>query len=320
VIESQTHWIHHPDKRRIHVQLMETLSTVFRPSPTSCFALKPNLCSASPAHEGVITDLELTRCVLAYLLDHRVAVRLVELPPHLRDVGDVFRRSGYDKLAREYGVALINPEERGGFSGRGALLPGVGFGIARSALDTDGVINLPKVKTHRRAFYSGAVKNLMGLTDMRTRHLMHLLGLQRTLVDLYRAIGDHVVLNVADAVVAMEGDGPTRGDAVRLDSVVVDPDAVRLDCQVVRQVGLGLHRIPYLEALRAEPASPDLRAPIVVGEPLPPMRLRPIPERGVLWDYFKELLITQPQVRRLLQRLNIDRLANRLASRTSSER
>lgn len=43
------------------------------------------------------------------------------------------------------------------------------YHIAKSVLEADVVINLPKLKTHRLAGMTGALKNLVGITVMKTQ-------------------------------------------------------------------------------------------------------------------------------------------------------
>jgi uncharacterized protein (DUF362 family) len=286
-------------------RVREALQDGFRPAAGSRWALKPNLSSERPADQGAVTDVRLAEAVLAHLRDHRAGACLVELPPHVRNVERVFGRSGYADLARRFGVPLVDPERVGGFAPVGALLPGVPLRVARSALEADGILNLPKLKTHCRAGFSGAVKNLMGLTDMRTRHRMHVLGLGPTVAALYRALASRIGLNVADATVVMEGNGPTRGDPVRLDCVVMGP-ASALDRDAISRLGLRRSSVPYLRYLPAEAVAQAVAQTVAApAAPALPV-LRPAPAPGLLRGYLKEALITQPLVRRLLQRLDLD--------------
>jgi ferredoxin len=48
-------------------------------------------------------------------------------------------------------------------------------------------------------------------------------------VDIYASIRGRIRLNIVDAVIAMEGDGPTTGDPVELGLIIVGEDAAAVD-------------------------------------------------------------------------------------------
>ena len=296
----------HRDEAQLLRQAMEQLAQLWRPVSGGRYVIKPNLSSALPASAGATTDPRLVTALVHYLRDHSARVSIVELPPHIRNVERVFTLTGYRALAAEHQVPLIDPEQqRDGFVDTGSLLGPVRLRVARAAMECDGIVNMPKVKSHRRAFFSGAVKNLMGLTDMPTRHYMHVLGIHRGIARLYRSLQHKLAFNVVDAMVGMEGNGPTRGDAVRMDSVVLASDTVACDRFLLDALGVEQRAVRYLNMLEpaAAAAPPDTT---LLDRPLRPPR-----DRTPNATFFKEALITQPVVRKLLQRLDLDRLSRR---------
>jgi ferredoxin len=103
--------------------------------------------------------------------------------------------------------------------------------LARDVLDADVVINLPKAKTHSQTLYTGAVKNMFGAVAPRQRLDIHLLGrywaLSEAIADCYSARAPH--LHLMDAVVGMEGMGPTQGTPVEIGFLAASTDGVALD-------------------------------------------------------------------------------------------
>ena len=289
------------DRRRLLRRAQERLSTLWRPTAGGRYVIKPNLCSAEPASSGATTDPDLVEALIHHVSDFSAHAAIVELPPHIRDVQRVFSATGYRALAARCGVPLIDPEQEGGFADAGPLFDQFQCRVARHALECDGVVNVPKIKSHMRAHFSGAVKNLMGLTDMPTRHMMHVLGIHRGVADLYRCLGGQVVFNVVDGIFGMEGDGPTRGDPVRLDSVVLGDDALECDLYLTRALGVDCSRARYLTLLRPDDAPPPRCEPPLLDRPL-----RPPVDRSPNMTYLKEALITQPEVRKVLQWVRLD--------------
>ena len=301
--------LRHSDRQQLLRQTRERLAEAWTPAPGGRYVIKPNLCSEAPAHSGATTDPDLVTALIQHLKDCSAQVSIVELPPHIRNVERVFSTTGYGALARTYGVALINPEQQGGFMDAGPLFEHFQCRVARAALECDGIVNVPKVKSHMRAHFSGAVKNLMGLTDMPTRHMMHVLGIHQGVAELYRCLEHKVAFNVVDAMVGMEGDGPTRGEAVRLDSVVLGDDALQCDLFFARALGVDLYSARYLSLLESPEDDPP---PPVSGPPLLDRPLRPPHDPAPTATYLKEALITQPELRWLLQRLDLDERSRKM--------
>jgi uncharacterized protein (DUF362 family)/Pyruvate/2-oxoacid:ferredoxin oxidoreductase delta subunit len=106
------------------------------------------------------------------------------------------------------------------------------FNLGRQAVEADVLINLPKLKTHGFMMFTGAVKNLFGCIPGLEKAQFHLKVPDRDdfaqmLVDLLLACRPG--LNIMDAVVAMEGDGPSGGTPRQTGALLASPDAVALD-------------------------------------------------------------------------------------------
>jgi uncharacterized protein (DUF362 family)/ferredoxin len=122
---------------------------------------------------------------------------------------------------------------------QGSLVPS--FPLAGAVHEADGVINLPKVKTHQLTRITGAVKNLFGCVPGRRKAAYHVQFQNITdfctlLVELSLAL--HPRLHIADAIVAMEGNGPRSGNATRIGVLVMSEDPVALDATVCRMVAM----------------------------------------------------------------------------------
>jgi len=148
------------------------------------------------------------------------------------------------RLCEEAGVELrvLDRERPVRVESPGGVVVGE-FWFPEYALRCDGVINVPKLKTHTLTALTCAVKNLFGLQQggskadhhVRTRNdpeqFSHLL------LDLYEAIRPQIRLNVVDAVVGMEGEGPAGGDPVSLGLILAGEDAVAVDVVASAVIG-----------------------------------------------------------------------------------
>lgn len=291
-----------PDPAKRVARLRQWLDGYFIPERGARYAIKPNISSERPADTGATTDIELVRVVLTHLMDHGARPVIVELPPHIRNLRRVMDLTGYAGLAQELGVELAVPDAPADFVSVGRLFGLVPCRVARAAWETRGIINIPKIKTHIRTHFSAAVKNSMGLTDMPTRHAIHVLGLHRGIAQLHRLVAPRQVLNILDGGVMMHGLGPTRGEPLALGALILSPDAVAADLDALAATGIQLARVRHLVLLaagRRQSEGAMLRQAMPVN--IRPPRL----------DYLREALTTQPQLRRLLQRVDLDFISHK---------
>ncbi len=121
------------------------------------------------------------------------------------------------------------------------------FIIAKAVLEADVIINLPKLKTHGFTRLTGAVKNMFGAIPGFRKAEYHLRMsnvevFSGMLVDLYTLTNP--TLNVMDAIVGMEGDGPSAGDPRAIGAILVSEDGIALDSVAAEIVGLPPLSIP----------------------------------------------------------------------------
>jgi len=113
----------------------------------------------------------------------------------------------------------------------------------------DWIVSLPKLKTHGLVRYTGAIKNLFGLVPGLGKSAYHLrfpeLGdFGSMLVDI--ALAARPAYAMMDAVVAMEGHGPSNGRPVGLGLVLGSPDLLALDWTAASIIGYDPRDIGYL--------------------------------------------------------------------------
>ena len=113
--------------------------------------------------------------------------------------------------------------------------------IANGVLDSDGLVNLPKLKTHPLVRLTGAVKNQFGCVPGLLKSQYHV-----KLADPYDFAAMLVDLNtlarprfcVMDGIVAMEGNGPRSGKLRKLNVLLFSSDPVALDATACRIINL----------------------------------------------------------------------------------
>jgi uncharacterized protein (DUF362 family)/Pyruvate/2-oxoacid:ferredoxin oxidoreductase delta subunit len=125
--------------------------------------------------------------------------------------------------------------------------------VSRAILEADVYISVPKMKTHGLTVLSGSVKNNYGLLVGAQKAWYHYYSVRpeifaEIIVEMYRLrIPDLVIM---DAIVAMEGSGPSSPETRRVNKVLASDDGVALDTVQAKIIGLGVDEIPYLRLAR----------------------------------------------------------------------
>jgi len=121
------------------------------------------------------------------------------------------------------------------------------FFIANGILDADGVISLPKLKTHALERFTGCIKNQFGCVVGMRKGEFHVKLPDPTdfacmLVDLNNYVKPR--LYIMDGIVAMEGNGPRGGTARAMNVLLFSTDPVALDATASRLINLNPIFVP----------------------------------------------------------------------------
>lgn len=154
---------------------------------------------------------------------------------------DGFEISGILQVCQESGVTLCNLRNRGFVETAcdGALLERVY--VAKTVLEADVIVNLPKLKTHTFAAYTGGIKNMFGTIPkgQRLRYhdkYNHIDDFNQMLVDVFSTVKPD--LTIIDGITAMEGMGPAAGKLRNLGVILASRDTVALDAVAMKIIGL----------------------------------------------------------------------------------
>ncbi len=117
----------------------------------------------------------------------------------------------------------------------------------KPVLDVDKIINIPKIKTHMMTVYSGAVKNMFGIIPGSYKAEYHLRfddtgDFADLLIDICSF--SKPILTIMDAVIGMEGYGPTNGSPKKVGLVISSADPYALDAVAADIIGLGALQVP----------------------------------------------------------------------------
>ena len=115
----------------------------------------------------------------------------------------------------------------------------------------DAIINFSKLKVHAMMSMTAATKNLFGTIPGSVKAEYHYRfpeykDFADMLVDLNEYFKPR--LNICDAVVGMEGNGPTQGTPKEIGALLASESPYALDLAAAELIGLTKKDVPYLEA------------------------------------------------------------------------
>jgi uncharacterized protein (DUF362 family) len=188
--------------------------------------VKPNM--SHPEYvPGVVTDPALLRELVGLLRDYSEEVVVGESDGFNYSCRLAFDKTGIGKAVKEAGGTVINLSEdkvvKVKFSGSG---PVEHLFLPKTVLDADAAVDVSLMKTHEFAVYSGSIKNLFGCVPSNRRIYLHPY-LPEVFYRLYTVFKPK--LTIMDARVGIEGNGPTKGNPVKMDLMLASNDALALD-------------------------------------------------------------------------------------------
>lgn len=204
--------------------------------------LKPNLLMAAPPERHITTHPAFVDAVCRIFKGNRIIIADSSGGIGRNETMLAFERSGIADVAKKHKAKVMcfeaskpqrilinNPLVRE------IVLPELLF-------EADLVVNLPKLKTHSLCTMTGGVKNLFGCVPGALKSRYHALACTNAefsglLLDIYSEIKPE--LNIIDAVVSMEGNGPSAGDLINTRFIAASKNALALDYVLSRVTGLG---------------------------------------------------------------------------------
>lgn len=224
--------------------------------PGEKILIKPNLLSAREPEKAVTTHPEVLKAIIK-LVKSAGGKPLVGDSPGgaIKGVERVWEKTGTKQAVIDEPAELINFETRGSFEQPVNHHAVKALNLVKLINEVDGIINLPKLKTHGLAVFTGAIKNLYGLIPGLRKAEYHKLSphpdeFSQLLGELYLAVKHKIRLNVVDGIVGMEGNGPSSGELRKTEVIAASADGLALDCALTSLLGFkpdNLETVKYLK-------------------------------------------------------------------------
>lgn len=210
-------------------------------------AIKPNLVSPIKPEEAATTHPTVVEAVYLLLLELGATdIILAESPggPYTPiTLTHIYKVTGMTALSEKTGLKLNTDTsfKKESFA-EGKKLKS--FDVITPIADCDIIFNLCKLKTHSLTGLSCAVKNLFGVIPGTLKFEMHaaygkIEDFSEMLVDLNLTLASKKnIITVCDAVMSMEGNGPTHGNPVKTDLILSSASTFALDIVAESLIGM----------------------------------------------------------------------------------
>lgn len=221
-------------------------------APGKKVVIKPNLVSKKAPEIAATTHPSLVWAVATLCKQAGAEVVIAESSGGMYEkplLKGLYRVTGMEEAARESGAELnFDLSETKVDNPEAMYLKSLN--IITPVAEADTVISISKLKTHGMMVYMGAVKNLFGIIAGLQKAEYHMKmsdydEFANSIIDIY--LSAKVSLNIIDAVVGMDRDGPTAGDPKKMDLLISSQDAFEADMAALEIIGVKPERVPIFK-------------------------------------------------------------------------
>ena len=207
--------------------------------------IKPNYIIAEGPDYVHVTDPRIIKALIIWLKNLGVDDIIIAEGGLSTDTADrAFKITGLTKTAKEYGVKLVNLNKdkfvKARISDPYDLRE---VNIAKTVLEADCIINVPKLKIHHIAGVTLCAKNLMGC--IWPKGIMHI-NIHKKLADLASIV--RPCINIVDGIIGSEGN-EISGDPVKMNIIIAGLDIVATDTISCIVMGIDPKKPEYLQLM-----------------------------------------------------------------------
>ncbi|MBA7486890.1 hypothetical protein ES707_22452 [subsurface metagenome] len=287
------------------INLLGGISNFIKPGER--ILIKPNVLIGTNPQKCVSTHPSVFKAVGTILKKACATVSYGDSPGFGRCEGNM-RRAGLKQVADELGIILADFGKGKAVTHEKALL-NKRFVLANAVMESDGLVSLPKLKTHGLTRLTGAIKNQFGCIPGILKSQFHVkmsnpYDFATMLVDLTTLIKPR--LYIMDGIMAMEGDGPRNGKPKSLGALLFSSDPVALDavaCKIIdldptfvptskpgEKAGLGTYHYENIEVIGENPG-------LFIAKDFEVVRKPPVTvPSGRMITFIKNLICPKPTI------------------------
>jgi uncharacterized protein (DUF362 family)/Pyruvate/2-oxoacid:ferredoxin oxidoreductase delta subunit len=210
--------------------------------------LKPNLLTAEIPEQAVTTHPAVFRAVAELLLEYGANVSYGDSPALMSPL-EASKGSGIAEVAEELGISLADFENGKEINLSAGQLQ-VRVPVANAIFENQGVVSIPKLKTHGLEKLTLCIKNQYGCVPGLIKGEFHVrypdpIDFARLLVEINQYVNPR--LYIVDGILAMEGPGPRSGIPKKMNILLLSSDPVALDSVVCKMLGVNPEFLPTVK-------------------------------------------------------------------------
>lgn len=277
--------------------------------------IKPNLVSFKKPDAAATTHPALLEALVEMLLARGADVTIGDSPggPHsLPLLNRVYAATGMDRVEKLGAKLNRNMNEKTVDFPEGKVLKN--FTYTEYLDEADAIIDFCKLKSHGMLGMSAAVKNLFGtIPGLKKPEVHYKFQNDAEFADMLVDINEYFKprLAICDAVVGMEGNGPTAGTPRQIGAIIASKSTYYADVVGAELIGMNIDGLPTLQAAYERGFAPassknlrvygDIRALTVDDFKAPPVRGLSFMRKGnVLHFISKAALEHKPTLKKRL--------------------
>lgn len=277
--------------------------------------IKPNLVSFKKPDAAATTHPALLEALVEMLLARGADVTIGDSPggPHsLPLLNRVYAATGMDRLEKLGAKLNRNMNEKTIDFPEGKVLKN--FTYTEYLDEADAIIDFCKLKSHGMLGMSAAVKNLFGtIPGLKKPEVHYKFQNDAEFADMLVDLNEYFKprLAICDAVVGMEGNGPTAGTPRQIGAIIASKSTYYADVVGAELIGMNIDGLPTLQAAYERGFAPsssknlrvygDIRALTVDDFKAPPVRGLSFMRKGnVLHFISKAALEHKPTLKKRL--------------------
>jgi uncharacterized protein (DUF362 family)/NAD-dependent dihydropyrimidine dehydrogenase PreA subunit len=214
-------------------------------TPGDRVLIKPNMLQAKSPEDAITTHPVLVEAVVNMVKDAGAIPMIGDSPGGpARGMESFWNVTGFFDVSERTSAELVNFEKTGSYQ---RTRNGYDYRIAKRVVDSDIIINLPKIKTHGLTIFTCAVKNMYGVVPGLIKTEYHKRApnpskFAEHVVDIYALSKPH--LNIIDGVVGMDGTGPSAGNPKKMGMILASKDGVAVDVLLCDILGKDPVKVP----------------------------------------------------------------------------
>ncbi len=277
--------------------------------------IKPNLVSFKKPDAAATTHPALLEALVEMLLARGADVTIGDSPggPHsLPLLNRVYTATGMDRVEKLGAKLNRNMNEKTVDFPEGKVLKN--FTYTEYLDEADAIIDFCKLKSHGMLGMSAAVKNLFGtIPGLKKPEVHYKFQNDAKFADMLVDLNEYFKprLAICDAVVGMEGNGPTAGTPRQIGAIIASKSTYYADVVGAELIGMNIDGLPTLQAAYERGFAPassknlrvygDIRALTVDDFKAPPVRGLSFMRKGnVLHFISKAALEHKPTLKKRL--------------------